>query len=140
MKYSDKLKDPKWQKKRLTILERDDWTCQYCYDTESTLHVHHLNYTTEDPWNEEDDNLVTTCEACHKKEHDHREKYEKELLYLLKNKLYSSDDLDILCAGLRLEQIGYSRNLISTVIGQVRVSPKFQNTVVELFRNYKEIL
>jgi len=140
MKYSDKLKDPRWQKKRLSILERDDWTCQYCEDNESTLHVHHLNYATEDPWDEENNNLVTICESCHKKEHKHRERYEKELLYLLKNKLYSAYDLEILCEGLRIEQIGYKRNLISAVIGQIRVSPKFQNTVVELFRNYREIL
>jgi hypothetical protein len=26
-KYSDKLKDPRWQKKRLQIMERDNWCC-----------------------------------------------------------------------------------------------------------------
>ena len=32
MGYSEKLKDPRWQKKRLEILERDNFRCQYCGD------------------------------------------------------------------------------------------------------------
>lgn len=30
--YKEKLKDPRWQKKRLQIFERDDWCCQKCGD------------------------------------------------------------------------------------------------------------
>lgn len=45
MKYIEKLRDPRWQKKRLQILERDGFACQSCYDTETTLHVHHCTYT-----------------------------------------------------------------------------------------------
>jgi hypothetical protein len=37
MKYSDKLKDPRWQKKRLEVFERDGWCCQCCGDSESPL-------------------------------------------------------------------------------------------------------
>jgi 5-methylcytosine-specific restriction endonuclease McrA len=47
--YSEKLKDPRWQKKRLEILSGDDFTYQYCGNTEETLHVHHYVYTGE-PW------------------------------------------------------------------------------------------
>lgn len=43
-KYLEKLKDPRWQKKRLKVFERDEWTCQCCNDTESTLNVHHRYY------------------------------------------------------------------------------------------------
>jgi len=35
--YAEKLKDPRWQKKRLEIMERDEWTCQWCVDSESPL-------------------------------------------------------------------------------------------------------
>ena len=50
-KYSDKMKDPRWQKKRLEIFERDGWSCCRCGDTESTLNVHHLRYVPgHDPW------------------------------------------------------------------------------------------
>lgn len=30
--YSQKLLDPRWQRKRLEILQRDDFTCQVCSD------------------------------------------------------------------------------------------------------------
>lgn len=63
---SDCYKDPRWQKKRLLILERDNWRCQACFDSESTLHVHHILYDG-DPWNVEDLLLQTLCESCHEK-------------------------------------------------------------------------
>jgi hypothetical protein len=64
MEYSDKLKSPKWQKKRLQILERDNWQCQYCKDTETQLQVHHLKYTNE-PWDADNNDLITACSDCH---------------------------------------------------------------------------
>lgn len=64
--YSEKLKDPRWQKKRLRILERDKWTCQHCNDTESTLHVHHGYYEWGiEPWEYPDRFLHTYCKGCH---------------------------------------------------------------------------
>jgi hypothetical protein len=62
--YSEKLKDPRWQKKRLAILNRDSWKCHYCGDEETTLHVHHLKYAKE-PWDAPLENLQTVCEHCH---------------------------------------------------------------------------
>lgn len=64
MTYPEKLKDPRWQKKRLQIFERDNWTCQKCNDKDSTLHVHHLKYH-KNPWDVSDDFLVTLCHECH---------------------------------------------------------------------------
>lgn len=66
--YAEKLKDPKWQKRRLDILSRDGFTCQTCRDTETTLHVHHLQYFKGDPWDVEDIYLITLCENCHEEE------------------------------------------------------------------------
>ena len=66
MKYSDQLKHPKWQKKRLEILNRDDFTCQKCGDTETELHIHHLKYKGAKPWETPNKNLVTLCKHCHK--------------------------------------------------------------------------
>lgn len=65
LSYSDKLKHPKWQRKRLLVLDRDDFTCQLCNDTETCLHVHHLKYYGDDPWDVHDDDLLTLCEDCH---------------------------------------------------------------------------
>lgn len=68
MTYSKKLKDPKWQKKRLEILNRDDWKCKSCGDKEKTLHVHHTGYRGTDPWDTPDNMLITLCEDCHELE------------------------------------------------------------------------
>jgi hypothetical protein len=67
MDYSEKLKSPKWQKKRLEILERDDFMCQCCGDTESQLQVHHKKYIFgKDVWDYNNDLLITFCSDCHK--------------------------------------------------------------------------
>lgn len=66
MTYSEKLKDPRWQKKRLEILNRDNFTCQSCGDTTKTLHVHHIHYYAGMlPWEYAPEILITLCEDCH---------------------------------------------------------------------------
>lgn len=65
--YYQKLLDPRWQKKRLEILSRDDFQCLQCGDGKTTLHVHHGYYERGlDPWEYDDDTLHTLCEECHK--------------------------------------------------------------------------
>jgi hypothetical protein len=64
--YSDKLKDPRWQKKRLEIFDRDKWTCKVCCDTKNTLAVHHKRYINgNDPWDYDNEDLITVCDLCH---------------------------------------------------------------------------
>lgn len=66
MNYSEKLKDPRWQKKRLEILQRDNFTCQCCMDSNSTLNIHHIYYTKgKQPWDVDNESLLTLCEHCH---------------------------------------------------------------------------
>lgn len=67
MEYSEKLKDPRWQKRRLEIMERDLFACQLCTDTETELQIHHKKYTGE-PWDAPNEDLVTLCAHCHKAE------------------------------------------------------------------------
>lgn len=62
--YSEKLTDPRWQKKRLEILNRDNWTCTKCGEKNDTLHVHHFQYHGE-PWEIDNSLLVTLCKRCH---------------------------------------------------------------------------
>lgn len=69
--YSEKLRHPKWQKKRLEILNRDGFKCRFCRSEEETLHVHHLSYIKgNDPWDYENSSLITLCHACHDYDHD----------------------------------------------------------------------
>ena len=66
--YSEQLKDPRWQKKRLEIMNRDCFTCCHCGDSESTLNIHHKKYTYgKNVWDYPNENLITLCESCHKK-------------------------------------------------------------------------
>ena len=68
--YGEKLRSPKWQKRRLEILNRDKFTCRLCGDKETQLHVHHLRYERGcDPWDYRDSSLVTVCENCHEELH-----------------------------------------------------------------------
>ena len=71
MKYADKLKDPRWQQKRLKIMERDEWECKMCCRKNDMLTVHHMLYkNATDPWDYEDHHLVTLCDHCHKLYHE----------------------------------------------------------------------
>lgn len=65
MTYKEKLQDPRWQKKRLEILDRDNFTCQLCDDKHTTLHVHHSSYL-ENPWDVQNSELITYCADCHR--------------------------------------------------------------------------
>jgi 5-methylcytosine-specific restriction endonuclease McrA len=51
-------------------MKRDNWHCQLEGEHAGDLNVHHRNYTTAEPWNELDENLITLCEMHHQAEHD----------------------------------------------------------------------
>ena len=65
--YWELLKDPRWQKKRLAIFERDKFTCQFCWHSDKELHAHHTYYEWgKDPWDYPDEAIKTLCVDCHK--------------------------------------------------------------------------
>lgn len=69
--YFEKLKDPRWQKKRLEALDNAEWRCEYCYESEYTLHVHHKVYFKgRDPWEYDIEQLAVLCEVCHEGFHE----------------------------------------------------------------------
>lgn len=71
MTYAEKLKHPKWQKKRLEALNNANFTCQFCGETEKTLHVHHLLYHKgRQPWEYHSLLLNAICEDCHAVHHN----------------------------------------------------------------------
>lgn len=84
--YQKKLQDPRWQKMRLRILERDEWMCQKCYDSKNTLHVHHRYYMQGcDPWDYPPEALATLCARCHEEETAQRPLAEQHLLDVLRH-------------------------------------------------------
>lgn len=64
--YSDLLTDPRWQRRRLEILERDGFKCRVCERGDSSLHVHHGYYQRGvEPWDYPAESLWTLCQDCH---------------------------------------------------------------------------
>lgn len=79
--YGEKLLDPRWQRKRLGIFERDDWKCTSCGATERTLQVHHRRYVPGgEPWDVPDADLTTLCDRCHEWESKERQHTDRWLL------------------------------------------------------------
>lgn len=80
LSYSEKLRDPRWQKKRLKIMERDGWRCVACDGSDRELQIHHGYYRKGlDPWDYPDDTLWTVCNRCHKVSQDVLEKTYRHL-------------------------------------------------------------
>jgi hypothetical protein len=89
--YALKLKDPRWQRKRLEIFNRDGFACRFCGNKESTLHVHHLQYQWgKDPWDYESGHLLTLCADCHETETALRKESEQKLLELLRITVFAT--------------------------------------------------
>ena len=93
--YGEKLQDPRWQKKRLKIMERDGWTCQGCGDKQRTLHVHHIKYDGE-PWEIEDQYLTTLCGECHEYEHSIEKEEELRALSSVVKDLFLASEIEFL--------------------------------------------
>lgn len=89
MSYLEKLKDPRWQKKRLEILDRDKWKCIHCHNELQTLHVHHKAYSGN-PWEVENKCLSTLCEDCHDEEEKILPEEIKKCISYLKKSGFSS--------------------------------------------------
>lgn len=96
--YSKKFKDPRWQKKRLKIFERDNWACQMCGSTVNPLVVHHKFYMAwAEPWEYEDKLLITLCDNCHETETESIVPATIEVTQALKRLFFSNN---ILALGL----------------------------------------
>jgi len=66
LNYKEQLNDPRWQQKRLRIMERDLFTCCCCGSNFMKLNVHHLYYLKNlAPWEYDDEAMVTLCDSCH---------------------------------------------------------------------------
>lgn len=99
MTYSEQLKHPLWQRRRLEILSRADFKCERCESTEKTLHVHHKQYRKgAKAWEYEDHDLIALCEDCHSAEHLTREELQTVLAQL------DLEDMD--------ELIGFAKSLL----------------------------
>ena len=76
--YSEQYRSPKWQKKRLEVMELAGFECVACGSKDKTLNVHHLVYHKgREVWDYENGELQVLCEECHETRHA----YQKYLAY-----------------------------------------------------------
>lgn len=135
--YSKKLLDPRWQKKRLEILQRDSWTCQHCLSTTDTLHVHHRRYIQgKDPWDYDDSLLVALCESCHSIESEQMPEVIHDLACMLKDKFFA---VDVYLLADALNQFDYfkgSSNDAAFIIAFMLKNEEVFNAVRDVYQEY----
>jgi hypothetical protein len=94
--YTEQIKHPRWQRRRLEMLESSGFECEECGDKESTLHVHHRQYVKgRDIWEYGNSELQVLCETCHQHEHDALDGIKE----LLASNACSAQDLLAIAAG-----------------------------------------
>lgn len=77
--YATKLRDGRWQKKRLEIFDRDGWQCYIC-GSGNDLQVHHNWYIGRmEPWDYDESQLITLCGKHHEWASQVHQKLKEEL-------------------------------------------------------------
>lgn len=133
--YSEKLLDPRWQKKRLKILKRDKWACRICSDETNTLHVHHTYYEPgNEPWECEDKFLMTLCKTCHEQESKLGHRADKMISEAITMSGFSIIDKLYLAAGFQM-YASYNQNLVSrertySFLSMLLSSPQILNELI----------
>ena len=98
--YWEKLKDPRWQRKRLDAMQAAEVACQRCMDGESTLHVHHKQYFKgREPWEYDIGQLAVLCESCHESQHEREDAFNLVGSYLDLDGPWDRDSVASLVAG-----------------------------------------
>ena len=78
--YFEKLRDPRWQRRRLEVMQAAGFECEFCGDKDKTFNVHHKYYERgADPWDYPDAALECLCEQCHESKELQRLDLLKEL-------------------------------------------------------------
>lgn len=95
--YREKLRDPRWQRKRLEVLQRDKWRCTECRVDDKPLHVHHVYYEKgKDPWDYPNEAFVALCDQCHDEEHAQLEYNKAGLIEEFQKMGFTGKDMDYL--------------------------------------------
>lgn len=144
--YSKKLRHPKWQKKRLEILNRDGFRCCLCGDKDTTLNVHHKKYKG-DPWESDLEDLQTVCEHCHNAIHElEKPKYpdsckdlSREIVKILKINSNEIPDNSAYC--LAITKDGFVFGIDVDIVFSTRVNFGVKlNTFKQFYKDYAKII
>jgi hypothetical protein len=100
--YWELLRHPKWQEKRLRVMQRAGFECENCGDKDTILNVHHTYYEKgKSPWEYPDESLRCLCESCHGNADELRRKLLRQLGLLTDTQLNQVLGFSI---GLMLEE------------------------------------
>jgi hypothetical protein len=78
--YQRLLRDPRWQKRRLEVLNMAEWKCEDCGDGKESLEIHHCAYRADtDPWEYGDNLLMCLCMRCHRKRQESERDFRVEI-------------------------------------------------------------
>lgn len=120
--YSDKLKDPRWQRKRLEIMQRDDFQCAICCEATETLNVHHRYYVSGRlPWEYPSWAFRTLCKNCHNESHEMKTRREEGAQIPLEDAFETI--FGFLGAGVDFDEsyiwdLGVEVSMLSSIMGQ----------------------
>lgn len=141
MTYAEKLKDPRWQKKRLEVMQRDEFMCKYCYDNTTTLHVHHKYYVYgNDPWDYDSKHLITLCADCHQNEELQIKEYSKLLIETLRKSEFVADDWRRLATGINYMNCRFPPEVTASLVEHLLIDVRLQEIVFNIItdKNYKD--
>ena len=99
--YAEKLKDPRWQKKRLEIFQRDKFRCMECFSDEKSLQVHHIAYKGKEPWDTPNKLLITYCYECHQKEEDKLKALGEKFIKIMRSDSEDSRTIDYFISNMQ---------------------------------------
>jgi hypothetical protein len=72
--YKEQLRDPRWQKRRLQVLQYAGWRCQICGVKDQELHCHHSYYSKgKMAWQYPKGAIISVCWRCHERLHPKKE-------------------------------------------------------------------
>ncbi|MCK5617048.1 HNH endonuclease [Candidatus Pacearchaeota archaeon] len=136
MTYQEKLRDPRWQRKRLEIMERDKWECKKCGNDTKTLHVHHRNYENYiDPWDYPNDTLVTLCDSCHTYEHKRLESSNSDTISWMRHSLFS-DQMTRIAWSFKIMPFCASKDFVTDALCWFIRDSEMQKLMVSEYKKY----
>ena len=76
--YSDQLRSPRWQQKRLEVFDAYGFKCNCCEAREKMLHVHHKRYVKgRMAWDYDIVDFEVLCEDCHEEAHEAKKRLDE---------------------------------------------------------------
>ncbi len=138
--FYKEYKNPKWQKLRLKILERDGFMCQYCQDKEEELHVHHKYYEKgKRIWEYNEDAFITLCKSCHEEETSCMKEVIPEFMNLMK-KLFNSSEINDFMISIKFNKSKLPNFVLLNIISRTISGPLSDELVEKLKNNFFEAI